>query len=161
MQDHLTKYFLAEKHESLLFMLIGAAAIAAAIFLFKNDSAYKGLAYPLIAIALIQLVVGGSVYFRTDGQIKNLTEQFKNDPVAYKTDELARMQTVNNNFKIYKIIEIVLVLAGIALTLMFRQHQLLYAIAVGLMIQSSIMLVLDLFAEKRAEEYVKYIERSG
>lgn len=40
-----------------------------------------------------------------------------------------------------------------------QQKQLLYAIGVGLIIQSSIMLVLDLFAERRAGEYVKHIER--
>ena len=94
MQDHRTKYFLAEKHESLLFMLIGLAAIAASIFLFK----------------------------------------------------------------IYKIIEIILLLAGIAMTFMFRQNQLVYAIALGLIMQAAIMLGLDLFAEKRATEYVKYLE---
>jgi len=159
MQDHLTKDFLAEKHESLLFMLIGLAAIVASIFLFKNNSAYKGMAYPLIAIALIQLVVGGSVYFRTDGQIKNLAAQLKTAPAAYKTNELVRMQTVNNNFKIYKIIEIVLLLAGIAMTFMFRQNQLFYAMAIGLIMQASLMLGLDLFAEKRAAEYVKHIEQ--
>jgi len=62
MQEHLTKYFLAEKHESLLFMLVGLAAIVASIFLFKNNSEYKGMAYPLIAIALILLaVIGGAI----------------------------------------------------------------------------------------------------
>lgn len=159
MQTQLVEYFLAEKHESLLFMLIGMTAIVASIFLLKNNSAYKGMAYPLIAIALIQLVVGGTVYFRTDGQIKSLTEQIETNPAVYKTAELARMQTVNDNFKIYKTIEIVLLLAGILMTFIFRQKQLLYAIAAGLIIQSSIMLVLDLFAEKRAEEYVAKIQQ--
>jgi hypothetical protein len=159
MHSQLLKYFLAEKHESLLFMLISVAAIVTAIFLFKTNSEYKGMAYPLIAIALIQLVVGGTVYFRTYGQIKNLAEQLKTNPSAYKADELARMQTVNNSFKIYKAIEIVLLLAGILMTLAFRQNQLLCAIAVGVIIQSSIMLVLDLFAEKRAEEYARQIQQ--
>jgi hypothetical protein len=56
--NQLEKYFYAEKYESALFVLVGIIAIAfAAYFLIKiKQPFYNGLAYPLIAVAFIQIV---------------------------------------------------------------------------------------------------------
>jgi hypothetical protein len=52
------KYFNAEKYESLLFVFVGLAAIAASIyFLIKiKQPFYTGMVFPLIGIALIQII---------------------------------------------------------------------------------------------------------
>lgn len=55
-------YFSAEKRESLLFLLVGVAAIAASVLLWRTGSPWRGMAWPLSAIALIQIVVGSTVY---------------------------------------------------------------------------------------------------
>ena len=64
------KYFIAEKQESLLFLIIGILAILLAIvfwfFIKSSPSFFKGAAIPLLAIGLIQLVVDYTVYSRTD-----------------------------------------------------------------------------------------------
>lgn len=157
MEEHLLPYFAAEKQESLLFMLVGAAAVAVSVWLFVTGSRYKGMAYPLVAVAAIQFVVGGTVYFRTDRQVSELQVQFQHAPAAFKAEETKRMAVVVKNFKIYKWIEIALLAAGIALVLALRGNDLWYAVGIGLIIQSALMLVLDLFAEKRAEEYLSFI----
>lgn len=153
MRDAMIGYFAAEKQESLLFMVIGVAAIITSVALFMTASSYRGMSYPLIAIALIQLAVGGSVYFRTDAQVATLSAQMSREPAAYKADELARMEKVNKNFGIYKVIEIALLAAGIVMTYALRRSDTLYAVAIGLILQASVMLVLDLFAERRADTY--------
>jgi hypothetical protein len=65
--NSIEKYFNAEKYESLLFVLVGLTAICFAIYFLSklNLPFYSGIAYPFIAVALIQLVVGTSVYFRS------------------------------------------------------------------------------------------------
>lgn len=151
------RYFAAEKGESALFLLIGIAALAASILLWRGGGDYRGMLYPLAAIGLIQIVVGGTVFFRTDSQVEALRRQLASDPVALRAAELPRMRTVMTSFKVYKAIEIGLLLTGIALSFL-RDRNLLYAIAVGLILQSSIMLVLDLFAEHRGERYIEAIQ---
>ena len=60
MRDAMVRYFAAEKQESLLFMVIGAAAIVASVVLFMTASSYRGMSYPLVVIALIQLGDAGA-----------------------------------------------------------------------------------------------------
>jgi hypothetical protein len=158
MQEQLISYFTAEKQESLIFMVVGAGAIIVSILLWRNESSYKPMMYPLTAIALIQLVVGSSVYFRTDIQIALLSKQLRENPEQYRSEEIARMTIVNKNFVMYKYIELSLLSIGILLTLFVSRTNDWYAIAIGLIIQSALMLVADLFAERRAYEYVVSIK---
>jgi hypothetical protein len=157
MHENLLSYFSAEKHEGLLFILMGVAAFSASLFVWKTE--YKTMIYPLIVIGAIQVVVGATVYFRADAQVKSLTAQLQTAPDQFQKDEITRMKTVNANFKLYKVIEVVLLAIGIVLSYAFAQNMTWYSIAIGLIAQSSIMLVFDLFAEKRAHEYVAALER--
>ncbi|MBL0051978.1 MAG: hypothetical protein IPP29_10965 [Bacteroidetes bacterium] len=54
-----------------------------------------------------------------------------------------------DSFSLYKKIEIALIITGIAMFVFFRNKELLRGIGLGLLLQSSIMLTLDLFAEAR------------
>lgn len=157
MEQHLIPYFIAEKQEALLFMLVGFMALAASAWLFKAGGSYKGMLYPLAAIALIQIVVGSSVYFRTDAQVATLSAQYQADPAGFKTEETHRMQVVVKNFVLYRWIEIGLLATGIFLMLGLRHHSLWHAVGVGLGIQSALMLALDYFAERRAAEYLQFV----
>jgi hypothetical protein len=157
MQEHLIPYFAAEKQEVLLFMLVGVAAVAVSIALLATGNRCKGMAYPLIAVAAMQLVVGATVYFRTDGQVAALQAQFQQAPAAFKAAETQRMDVVMKNFRVYKWIEIALLATGIALAFAPRGNALWSAVGIGLAIQSALMLLLDLFAEKRADEYLRFV----
>ncbi|MGH8453139.1 MAG: hypothetical protein ACRES4_01445 [Nevskiales bacterium] len=158
MQAQLMSYFSAEKQESLLFIVWGAAAILISLWLFKTGSSYRGMAYPLVAVALIHLTVGGSVYLRTDTQVATLQRQMQDAPSQFRVEESQRMQVVMRNFKIYKTLEIVLLAAGLLMTFGFRNSDALYAAGIGLIIQAGITLVLDLFAERRGEQYLAAIQ---
>ncbi len=54
------RYFIAEKHESLVFLVIGIIAILlATLFHFSiKTQVYKGAAFPLLVLGLIQAVAG-------------------------------------------------------------------------------------------------------
>lgn len=152
-------YFTAEKRESLLFLMAGAAAIAASIYLWATGSPHRAMAWPLTAIALIQIVVGWTVWARTDGQMKDLHTLLAKDRTAYAAVEAPRMATVRRSFRVYKAIEIVLLVAGLAGAVFLRDRVALHAASVGLALQAGLMLVFDLYAESRAEVYVERIRR--
>lgn len=152
-------YFDAEKFESLFFIAVGLIAILFSLwFWFKiKESFYSGMAIPLILIALIQITVGISVYFRSPKDIVRVENYLSNDKNKISETEIPRMNTVMKNFVIYRYIEIVLILAGLVLYFMFNQNSFVKGIGAGLAIQSSLMLLLDFFAEKRGAEYLSYL----
>ena len=154
MQAQLLGYFAEEKAESLLFIIAGVLALVASVWLWRTGSSYRAMAFPLVAVALIHLVVGGSVYLRTDGQVAALTAQLAQAPSAFQAAELTRMGVVMRNFALYKLIELALLAAGIAMTYAFRHREALYAVGIGLVIQAGVTLVADLFAEKRGDTYL-------
>jgi hypothetical protein len=150
-------YFGAEKLESLLFIVVGALAIALALVLLRRHSRLRGMALPLIAVALIQLVVGSTVYLRSDAQIAQLQQQARVAPADFKRDEAARMRTVIANFELYRRIEIGLLALGMAIVVLLRNREYWFAFGLGLVLQSGFMLALDHFAEARAHEYFKAV----
>lgn len=154
--QEILQYFTAEKQESLLFMIIGVIAIALSAWLWLTGNDYRTMAFPLVAIAAIQIIVGSSVYFRTDAQVADVQQQYEQAPTEMAQNEIPRMETVVKNFKIYKWVEIALLITGIVICFVTTGYT-AYAIGIGLIAQSAIMLVLDLFAEKRAEVYLDFL----
>ena len=124
-----------------------------------NGHRLKSMAFPLVAIALIQLVVGGTVFLRTDTQVAKLQQDYTTAPTNFKREETARMQVVMKNFTLYKLIEIVLLVVGVGLILLMRQQDAALGVGAGLVIQSAFMLSLDLFAETRGEDYLAALGR--
>ena len=153
----LMEYFQAEKTESLFFISIGIVGIAVGITLWFSSSIYKNMLYPLIIIGCIQLIVGSSVYFRTDRQVESLIKLKEVNPTEFKNSESDRMKIVSKNFQYYKALEIFLILLGIILSYYYSKKIGIYSIAIGLILESSLMLVLDLFAEKRASDYLEFL----
>jgi len=159
MPDYLASYFYAEKQESAVFVVMGLASMAGAMWAWRRLPRYRAIAYPLVAIALIQLLVGGTVLARTDAQVSALLEQRRADPAAFGAAEVARMAQVMANFQIYKTIEIAMLIAGAGLVGLFRKRSALAALGVGCLLQGGAMFAFDLFAERRGQTYVEAIGR--
>lgn len=159
MMEQIKNYFNAEKAESLLFVLVGFLAIGISLYLLFviKKSFSTGIAFPLIAISLIQIVVGGSVYFRSPKDIVRVEHYFQNEKPKIALEEIPRMQLVNKNFILYRYIEIALIVVGLLLMFAFPKNELLKGVGIGLFIQSSLMLSFDFFAEKRGEEYLQFL----
>jgi hypothetical protein len=112
------------------------------------------MAVPLITIALMQLVVGTTVYLRTETQLQNLVIQSQSAPAQFKQDEVSRMQTVMKNFNIYKTIEMVLLVLGVCLIGFLQRFDVAAGLGAGLVLQAAFTLALDMFAEARGQDYL-------
>jgi hypothetical protein len=96
------------------------------------------MAYPLVVIAFMQIVVGGTVYLRTDSQLSTLSAQLQTNPAAFKVEETARMIAVMKNFSIYKTIEMLLLITGIGIIAFLQRYDVAAGIGVGLVLQSAL-----------------------
>jgi len=157
------KYFLAEKQSSTLFIFVGIVAILLAILFFflLRSNFYKGAALPLLLIGILQLSAGIAVFKRSDGDRTRNVYAYDMNPGQLKSEELPRMQKVNSNFVIYRWIEIVLLLAGIALLFYFKSKpsgQFWFGLGLTLAIQAAILLGADYEATQRAHSYTKGLE---
>ncbi len=156
--EFITTYFTEEKIESLFFIILGLIAILLAlIFWFIIKYAfYNGLAYPLLLVGIIQLTVGSIVYLKSDKDMVRIENYVTHEPNIITTQELPRMQVVMKNFTIYKTVEITLLLIGLFLFFYTKISAVHFwkGLGLGLIIQSSIMLSLDLVAEKRGISYI-------
>jgi hypothetical protein len=156
-------YFVAEKQESLLFVVIGVLAIVAAIGLWATlkTPLARGMAIPILLIGLIQATVGYTVYSRSDAQRKDIVYKMDLDPDAIAQQELPRMKKVMDNFVIYRWIEIALLAAGLLAVVLCRQQpnrQWWFGVGLGLALQAAIMLAADYFAERRGKAYYEGLQ---
>jgi hypothetical protein len=153
----ITLYFGAEKSEALLFIAVGVAALTLSVVLWRRRSRLRGMIIPLVAIAAIQLVVGTTVYSRTEAQVASLQSQWQAAPTEFKAAEMSRMKAVMRNFEIYKIVEIALLASGLALVVALQRREFWFAFGLGLTLQSGFMLALDFFAERRGHDYLRVL----
>jgi hypothetical protein len=155
----ITDYFNAEKFESLFFMGVGTIAIISGIYFWfiVKEPFYKGITIPLILIALIQITVGTTVYFRSPKDILKVENIIKNEYSKIQTEEIPRMNVVMKNFVVYRHVEIALMVLGLLFFCYFPNHTFWKGLGIGLFIQASLMLSLDYFAEKRGTDYLKQL----
>lgn len=159
MKQHIETYFQNERAESLLFLAIGVVAIAFAgwFWLSSKGEFYRGMAWPLLLVGLIQVIVGGTVYVRSPKDIKAVTGFAEAAPDKLKSVEIPRMENVMKNFVIYRYAEIALMIAGLVLILMNKDINFWKGLGAGLFAQSSLMLAADFFAEKRGRIYLQHL----
>jgi hypothetical protein len=157
------KYFIGEKQESLLFLLIGIAGIITAIifFFFIKTNFYKGAAIPLFLIGLLLSIVGYTVYKRSDEDRKRNVYAYDMNPSQLKEKELPRMKTVMKNFVIYRYTELLLLIMGVALYVYFIKDftkDFWRGFGLALAVMALLALTADFFAEQRGKKYTKGIE---
>ena len=153
--EFVTRYFNAERAESLLFMAVGVAAVSLAWWLMhgRPGAFSKGIAYPLIAVAAIQLTVGIGIFLRSPADIERVSAMLVDAP-HIASAEIPRMAKVMRNFVLYRYLETTLLVAGVGLLLFARAWPWWHGVGLGLATQAGLMLVLDLFAEARGEIYL-------
>ncbi len=154
--EKMRTHFAAEKSESLLFILIGLATLTTAGFcwLVWRQPFYRGMAWPLAAISLIELMVGATVYFRTDRDMAFFEEKYGASPASFAKNALAKMKVVMRNFTLYRWAEIGFMVVGLALILWHPKADFWKGWGAGMFLQGGLLLLADFFAEKRGHEYV-------
>jgi len=162
-KSDIEKYFTSEKQGSLIFLIVGAFAIALALFYFfyNKTQVYKGAAIPMILIGIIFIIVGFTVNRKSDDdRIRNV---YAHDmkPADFKEIELPRMQKVLADLAIYRWVEIVLFASGILIFLFLRQKPDLsfwYGLGLSLALMALLTHGLNFLSKKRAIDYTKKVE---
>jgi hypothetical protein len=156
-----TTYFNAEKFESLFFVGVGmiALAVSAYFLMVIQQPFYNGVSYPFIGVALIQITVGTSVFFRSPKDILRVNEYLQADLSKIKSEEIPRMQVVMKNFVLYRWIEIILCISGFVLLFAGAAHSFWKGVGCGLALQAGCMLLLDYFAERRGKLYSEFLSQ--
>ncbi|MBX3724111.1 MAG: hypothetical protein KF713_19850 [Turneriella sp.] len=159
MRDAMRTYFEKEKTAALIGIGGAIAAGGTGGYLATQGDLAKGIGYSLIGIGVIGLVVGGSVYLRTDNQLAKLEKQLETTPREYKTFEGARMERVITQFTILKIAELSIFAGGVATTVVgtTQKAELTTGIGIGLMLDAALLLLFDYFADARAQVYMQQI----
>ncbi|HUP10824.1 MAG TPA: hypothetical protein VM187_01385 [Niastella sp.] len=157
------KYFIAEKQVGLVFFIIGIIAVVLAIVFFfvLRTNFYKGAAIPLILFGLLELIAGFTIYQKSDGDRVRNVYAFDMNPYELKEKELPRMQKVTQSFVIYKWVEVLVLVAGIVLIVLYRtkpEKAFWFGLGVALAIQALLMFSADYLAAKRAQDYTTKLE---
>lgn len=156
-QEPLLHYFTGEKAGAVVCIVLGIVAVLFATWAWRSHAAFRAMAIPIGFVGLAQLALGVGLWARTDKQVASLQAGLTVEPVAARQTELLRMERVNASFRVVEAIEAVLIVAGLALALAFRGRQTLTAVGMGVLLQASVMLVFDLFAEHRAHIYTTWL----
>lgn len=158
--DAVTSYFSQEKKESAFFSTVGFLACLLSIFylVIWKDPFFNGISYAFISIGMVQIVVGASVFFKSDIDTVRVNFYIERDRKNIDDYEIPRMELVIKNFIIYRRVESVLIVVGLILLWSFPQKSITCGLGLGLTIQSSVMLLWDYLAEKRGINYLKYLK---
>jgi hypothetical protein len=157
------KYFIAEKQECLVFLVIGIAAILLGLILhfMVKTQVCRGAAIPLLVLGLIQVVAGYTVYIKSDDQRVSQVYAYDMNPDQLKTVELTRMRKVKTHFQIYRWIEIGAFVAGIILFIAFQDPSgkiFWLGFGISLTLMAAELFTADFIAEKRAVYYTSQLE---
>lgn len=154
------KYFNAEKAESMLFIISGVLAILFSIYFYfiMKENFWKGLAIPFLFFSIIQIVIGATIYLRSPKDCLRVVNSIKNEPQKIQTEEIPRMKKVLKNFVLYRYFEITMIILGILLISTLSNYIFWKGFGFGLIIQCTLLLSLDFFAEKRGKIYSQYLQ---
>jgi len=139
------RYFAAERRGGAMFLAAGLAALVVCVCLATRPTAYRGMIPPLGVLGLVEIGIGATVLLPRPRP-------------ADARRERERMRRVIASFRIYKVVETVVLTAGLTLMMLFPRHTPLYAAGLACLLQASVLLVLDRFAERRAREYASLLD---
>jgi len=157
--DTISTYFNAERAESLVFIAVGAIALAwsAWCLLVMRKPFFNGMAITLSLVAALQLIVGITVYQRSPQDTARVQQMVQSAPERIQSEEVPRMRVVMRNFKIYLGVEVALLIMSLVVLLFAAPGDLLRGAAVGLALQAVFTAMLDLVATRRGDAYLTWL----
>lgn len=158
MKSMIETYFHAERTEGLLFVVVGMLAIGVAVWGWRQGVFWRGAAWPLVAVALIQMFVGASVWWRSPSDVVRVQHIVSQEPPRLASEEIPRMQTVMKSFERNRWIEIGLLVMGLLLLGLGSHDSVWRGAGAGLALQAGLILLLDFFAERRGHAYLAWLQ---
>jgi hypothetical protein len=115
------------------------------------------MAWPLVVLAVFQVVVGLAVALRTPGQVASIEQGLRTSPAATVSAETQRMSTINRNFRIVRVAEVAFIVLGLLLAVFFPHPGTWAAVGLGLLVEAAVLLAFDAFAHQRALVYTQWL----
>jgi hypothetical protein len=159
MQDELAIYFNGEENAGLLLVGISLIGLAAAAVFYPTRWGLRPFAATLAVFAIIEMAIGGVLYFRTAPQVRALTDQLQSQPARFAADEALRMTRVQRNFVLIERVELAVIVAAAIIGVGLKGRPLVAGIALGFLIHASTLLAFDLIAERRGAAYLAALEK--
>ena len=159
--DHMHSYFRGEKMEALFFILpVGLALIILGIVALRAESGgfAWGVAIPSFLFGLVLASAGIGVGIRTNSQVADIENRYAENPTALAEAELERITKVNKNFRLTFISFGILAAIGLAIHYL-GGADLGRGLGSALLLISALGLLVDGFAERRAEPYTRVLEK--
>jgi len=157
--DYMLIYFKGEKHLGFFLVGLGVAVLIFAGYLWQSHKG--GLAYgmiiPLLIFGLAGIGGGGGLAYRTNKQISELTSLYQSDKQAFAAQEQSRMEKVNANWPRLKLAYAIIVIISLALFFIVKKDW-VTGLALALILICAFLLIVDVFAEKRAIIYTEQIK---
>lgn len=160
MGDAIAVYFGGEREAGLMLAVLGVMNVVCAGLLFAPRFGLRGLALTLVVWAVLQLAVGLGLYFRTGPQVSRLSEQLASQSAQFHAGETARMEKVQRNFVIIEYVWASLVILACAAALWWKNNPAISGVALGVLVNASVMLAFDTIAERRGQAYVDALTSS-
>jgi hypothetical protein len=158
MHDAMTIYFNGEKNAGLFLAAIGIAVVIGAMVLLRARPDYRSFAITLGLVALVEVAIGAGLYLKTDPQVGRLRAHLDSNASTFYADEGARMTRVQRNFVLIEYVEVVLIVLAALVAVAQKRSHTVTGIALGLLINATLLLAFDLLAERRGATYLAVIE---
>lgn len=161
--DTISTYFDAERAESLLFIAVGAIALAVSAWcmLVLRKPFFNGMALTLSVVAALQLIVGFTVYQRSPQDTGRVQQMLQSAPERIQSEEVPRMHTVMRNFRIYLTVEVMLLVASLTALAWAAPGDFMRGAAIGMAVQAAFTAVLDVIATQRGAAYLSWLLAQG
>lgn len=156
-------YYQSERTES-IFMFIWGGLVSCIIVwtCFKAEELFwSGLGYSIIFLSLIQFISGGRNLFFLNKKRKRVAEEIRRNRKKGIENERIRILNTQIRLRFYRLLEQILLILGLIFLIMgglLGWSAFLAGSGLGLLIQISVMLVQDLFAEWRTNIYLEELE---
>jgi hypothetical protein len=151
-------YFNAEKTGGLMFITLAVVAIGVAAWTWRYGAFCRGAAWPLVLVALLQLGVGGTVWWRSPQNLARVQHIIANERTRLGSEEIPRMQSVVKEFARNQWVELALMAAGILIVLLAPCGTAWQGAGAGLAVQAGWVIFLDWFAARRAADYLSWLQ---
>jgi uncharacterized membrane protein HdeD (DUF308 family) len=109
------QYFIAEKNTGMLLLIIAAAAVLFGIvcIAFLKSPFYKGAAWPLLVLGIVQAVAGYTLYARSDRLRIDTVYAYDMNPARLRTETLPAAEKATKREIIYVTLGYIMLAAGI------------------------------------------------
>jgi len=154
-------WFQGERNEGYVFMGLGAMSAGVGGYLLTRDDDFsRGAAYSALGLGVLELAFSTTYLLSLPGLHDELRDDLARDPVRFQRDESERMRGISRRFVWYRYAELGVLATGAGLaTYGFARDERLWAgIGVSAGTHAVALLLLDLFAERRAHTYRDAVE---